>query len=182
MDSSGTAGSSPERAPRHDTPAESSGRNLPSLGRRGEGWVAVQAVLIVAALACGLRGPRWPAALQPWLQLAAGVNGLAGAALFVAGGAGLGRQLTPFPRPLQNGKLRDSGAYGVVRHPIYGGVLMLGLSWALLTSPAVLAPIVAGVPFFELKSRREEAWLEEQYPEYAEYRGRVRHKFLPFVW
>jgi len=158
------------------------GNRLPELGGRGEGWVAIQVVLILAILACGLRGPRWPQALRPALRLAAAVNGLAGGALFVAGGAGLGRQLTPFPKPLQNGQLRDRGAYGVVRHPIYGGVLMLGLSWALLTSPAVLAPIVAGVPFFELKSRREEAWLEEQHPGYAAYRERVPKKFLPLVW
>ena len=155
---------------------------LPSLGRRGEGWVAIQGALIVAALACGLRGPRWPAALRPALRAAAVVNGLAGGALFAAGGAGLGRQLTPFPKPVEGGELRQSGAYGLVRHPLYGGVLLLASAWAFATSPAALAPIGAAVPFLELKSRREEAWLEEQYPDYASYRERVRKKFLPFAW
>lgn len=155
---------------------------LPALGRRGEGWVAAQGVLIVAALACGLRGPRWPAGARTTLRAAAVVVGLGGGALFAAGGAGLGRQLTPFPKPIDDGELRDDGAYGLVRHPIYGGVLTLGLAWALATSPAVLVPIVVGAPFFELKARREEAWLEERHPDYAAYRQRVRKKFLPFVW
>jgi hypothetical protein len=35
-------------------------RGLPSLGPRGEGWVALQVVLIGLALLAGLRGPRWP--------------------------------------------------------------------------------------------------------------------------
>jgi protein-S-isoprenylcysteine O-methyltransferase Ste14 len=33
-----------------------------------------------------------------------------------------------------------------------------------------------------LKARREESWLEQTHREYAAYRRRTRHKFIPFVW
>jgi hypothetical protein len=32
---------------------------IPDLGPRGEGWVALQAVLFVAALGTGMAGPFW---------------------------------------------------------------------------------------------------------------------------
>jgi len=35
--------------------------------------------------------------------------------------------------------------------------------------------------FFHLKSRREERWLVERYPEYADYQKRVK-KIIPFIW
>jgi protein-S-isoprenylcysteine O-methyltransferase Ste14 len=69
-----------------------------------------------------------------------------------------------------------------VRHPIYGGVLLLLLAWALFSSPLALAPLILAAPFFDAKRRREEIWLLAQYPDYAEYRKRVRKAFIPFVW
>jgi protein-S-isoprenylcysteine O-methyltransferase Ste14 len=74
------------------------------------------------------------------------------------------------------------GIYGVVRHPIYAGIILAAVGWGLVTaSPAALA-VAAGIGvFFDLKSRREEAWLVEAYPAYDEYRRRVR-KLLPFIY
>jgi protein-S-isoprenylcysteine O-methyltransferase Ste14 len=34
--------------------------------------------------------------------------------------------------------------------------------------------------FFEVKTRREEQWLSEKYPEYAVYRKRVK-RLIPFI-
>ena len=53
---------------------------------------------------------------------------------------------------------------------------------ALLTSPLVFALWVGAAAFLDTKRRREEAWLLEQYGGYADYRRRVRRKFIPFVW
>ena len=158
------------------------GTRLPSLGQHGEGWVALQAVLFVSEAACGLRGPRWPRAAAP-LRLAAALVLLAGGlALFSAGSVRLGRLLTPFPRPLSGGEVRRGGAYGLVRHPLYGGVFLLSFAWALLSSPLTLLPAALTMPFFELKRRREEAWLREAHPDYEEYRREVPRRFLPFIW
>ena len=48
---------------------------------------------------------------------------------------------------------------------------------------SVLGVILAVVLFifFDRKSRREEAWLMEAYPGYADYRGRVK-KLIPGIY
>jgi len=155
---------------------------LPALGRRGGGWVAIQGALVVVALAAGLVGAAWPSAASPWLAATGGAAALAGLGLMVGGGAGLGRHLTPFPRPVPGGNLRQTGAYRLVRHPMYGGALLLVLGWALLSSPLALVPLGAATAFLEAKRRREEAWLVEKHPAYADYRQLVRRRFIPFVW
>lgn len=155
---------------------------LPSLGRRGGGWVTLQFLLLGGAVVTGLLGARWPSPVRPWLAVLGGVVTLAGIALMLAGGAGLGRQLTPFPRPVSDGRLRRDGVYGVVRHPMYGGALALVLGWALLFSPLVLLVLGPTVVLLDAKSRREEAWLADTHPEYADYRATVPHRFLPRPW
>lgn len=158
------------------------GGKLPSLGPRGEGWVAAQIAVLVVILAAGLRGPDWPAPARPWRWLAAGLIGIAGLTLAIAGVAGLGRQLTPLPAPVAGGRLRDRGVYGRCRHPMYGGVLLLCLAWALVTSPLGLAAVALGAAFLDAKRRVEEAWLAQRLEGYEDYRRRVRRRFIPFLW
>jgi protein-S-isoprenylcysteine O-methyltransferase Ste14 len=155
---------------------------LPTFGRRGEGWVALQVVLIAALVLGGLLGDAWPDAWHAYLIGASIPLALAGAYLLLGGGAGLGRQLTPFPKPVDDGALRRGGAYRFVRHPMYGGVLLLALAWALVSSPLALAPWAISAAFLDAKRRREEAWLAEAYPDYGGYRADVRHALVPFVW
>lgn len=154
----------------------------PSLGRRGEGWVALQIVVIALALVAGFIGPTWPNAMAGRLRLLGSVLTAAGLALSLAGMRHLGPALTPYPRPGEDAELREHGAYRFVRHPIYGGLVIGAFGWALATSPLAFVPacLLAGV--FWGKSVREEAWLDERYPGYAGYRERVRRRFLPFVW
>ncbi len=156
--------------------------SLPQLGRRGEGWVVLQLVLLAAILAAGTRGSRWPSAARSARTLAAAVSALGGLSLFAGAAGGLGRQITPFPKPVEHGSVRRSGAYGLVRHPMYGGVLLLALAWSLVSSPAALAPWTVAAVFLDAKRRREEAWLVEVHPDYEEYRASVHHSFVPFVW
>ncbi len=155
---------------------------LPQLGRRGEGWVALQLVLVAVIAAAGALGPRWSTTAHDVRIVAAVAVGLGGLYLFGAAAAGLGRQLTPFPRPVAGGSVKHSGVYGLVRHPMYGGVLLLALAWALLSSPLALVPWALAALFLDAKRRREEAWLVEANPEYEEYRARVRSRFVPLVW
>ena len=155
---------------------------LPALGRRGGGWVALQIVLFALAGAAGWFGMRWPETARPWLWVGAGLTFAAAIVLLLAGGAGLGRQLTPFPRPLATGELRQDGIYRLVRHPIYGGVLLTLLAWALASSPLALVPWALGCAFFEAKRRREESWLLGQYAGYETYRQHVRSRFIPYLW
>jgi len=155
---------------------------LPSLGPRGEGWVVLQAIAAGLVAAAGVWGPAWSPWAGPWREVAAVVLGALGAALGVAAGVELGRQITPLPRPVAGGGLRERGAYGLVRHPMYGGALLLGLAYALATSTLALAALAVAAAFVDLKRRMEEAWLTEELPAYAGYRRRVRWRMIPFVW
>jgi len=155
---------------------------LPQLGRRGEGWVALQMVLLAAMAAAGAKGRRWPSTSRGVRMAAAGLSGLGGLYLLGDGIARLGRQITPFPKPVEDGSVKNTGAYGLVRHPMYGGVLLMTLAWSLASSPLALVPWPVAAGFLDAKRRREEAWLVEEYPDYEEYRRDVRHSFVPFIW
>jgi protein-S-isoprenylcysteine O-methyltransferase Ste14 len=165
-----------------DSPQRARGE-LPQLGRRGGGWVAVQFVLLVAIALSALLGLGPEGALAWVAYVAGGVLLGLGVAMLVAGGAGLGSALTPFPQPRPGEPLRASGVYGRVRHPIYGGVILIALGWSVVfATPVGLALTLVLALFFELKSRREEHLLEQIHPEYPEYRRETRRRFLPYLW
>jgi protein-S-isoprenylcysteine O-methyltransferase Ste14 len=158
-----------------------SGSALPSLGRNGEGWVVLQLALIVLVFLLGLLGPRWPPAWRGSLLVVGIGIGLVGIAMAAAGIRHLGASLTPLPRPRAGASLRQNAIYGVVRHPIYGGISLAGLGWSLALSPLACAASLPLATLLELKSRREEAWLSERYANYAAYRARVRWRLVPWV-
>ncbi len=161
---------------------EGSRRQLPSLGPRGEGWVLLQALLLLLLPLATVLGPRWPDAWDGVL-LAAGVAiGLAGAFLLLGGAFRLGAQLTPYPKPVEGGVMHEGGVFALVRHPIYGGVLLVALAWSLGTSPLCLVPTALLALLFAAKSHREESWLADHHPGYPDYRRRVRRRFIPFLW
>lgn len=147
---------------------------LPSLGRRGEGWVAIQMVLLALTGLAGFLGPAWSGEIR-LLTVMLGLTLMAGGLVLVIRGVrDLREALTPLPYPRDDGELVQTGVYGMVRHPIYGGLIVGSTGWGLVTaSPAALALAVVLFGFFELKSRREEAWLEARFPEYAAYRRRT---------
>jgi protein-S-isoprenylcysteine O-methyltransferase Ste14 len=155
---------------------------VPDLGRRGEGWVALQAVLFVAVIATGSAGPHW-AGLARVIGAAIGIALLAGGIALIAGGiVAMRRQLTAFPRPVDGGRLIEEGVFGIVRHPMYGGAVLAAVGWGLLlASPATLASALGLLLFFDLKSRREEAWLGERFGGYATYRQQTR-RLIPWLY
>jgi protein-S-isoprenylcysteine O-methyltransferase Ste14 len=157
-------------------------RSLPDLGPRGEGWFLIQVVILAAIAVGGFVGPAWSEPLRAvGIVLGAGLIG-AGGLLATRGVVDLGGNLTPFPRPLADAGLVDTGAYRLVRHPIYGGLILGAVGWGLATaSPAALAGSAVLAAFFDLKSRREEAWLAAQFEGYAAYRARTR-RLLPWLY
>ncbi len=143
----------------------------------GVGWVAGQLVVIAALAVAALVGPGWPSNA---VTLPLGIVFIAaGVLLFLAAVVGLGSSLTPFPRP--RGPLVDTGAFALVRHPIYGGVLLAAIGLGLATRPLVLAVCAPALVFITLKSRHEERLLLERFPDYADYCARVRRRFIPFI-
>ena len=156
--------------------------DLPSLGPRGEGWVLIQGVLLVLVAAAGWSlGPDWSGPTR----IAGIVVGIAliasGIVLAVRGVADLGGAMTPLPRPRDDAELVQTGAYALVRHPIYGGLILAAFGWALLKASFVAIAFAAVLAlFFLLKSTREERWLERRYPDYTAYRARTR-RFIPWI-
>lgn len=77
----------------------------------------------------------------------------------------------------------SSGAYALVRHPGYAGVLLshlvvpvaLGSIWAFI-------PAAAGTIFFVVRTSREDRTLRDHLAGYREYQTRVRWRLLPRVW
>ncbi|MFH0750914.1 MAG: isoprenylcysteine carboxylmethyltransferase family protein, partial [Chloroflexota bacterium] len=115
-------------------------------------------------------------------RLAGAVLVGAGLVAGLLGLVGLRENLTAVPRPVEDGRLIESGIYGLVRHPIYTGIIAAAAGFGLATaSPPALLVALAFLLFFDLKARREEAWLLAAYPGYGAYRRRAR-KLVPFVY
>jgi len=155
---------------------------LPSLGHRGEGWVAIQVVLLALVAAAGLAGPAWGGPARSALAAIGAAAMIAGAVLGARGLVDLRDALTPLPHPRDGATLVEAGAYRLVRHPIYGGIVVGAAGYGLATaSPLAVAGAVVLLGFFRLKSAREEAWLRQRYPGYAAYAARTR-RMLPFLY
>jgi protein-S-isoprenylcysteine O-methyltransferase Ste14 len=155
-------------------------------GTRGE-WYVVLQVFLFALIALG---PRTLPGLPAWPGGSAGIAvsfiGAAmvfvGVTLAVAALLNLGPNLTPLPYPKDGSTLIESGAYGIVRHPIYSGLIAAAFGWALIVHGTLtLAYAALLFVFFDIKSRREEQWLCDKFPEYGAYRARVR-KLVPWVY
>jgi protein-S-isoprenylcysteine O-methyltransferase Ste14 len=158
---------------------------LPRLGRRGGGWVVAQIVLLAAIFLSALLGIGWPSALEPIAYAIGGVLVVVGVAMLAAGGGALARvsAVTPFPAPRTGSGLQTSGVYRLVRHPMYGGGILIALGWSTIfaTVAGLMLTIVLGL-FADLKARREELWLEQTFAGYPAYRQHTKRKLVPFVW
>lgn len=95
----------------------------------------------------------------------------------------LGSALTPAVRPAADGKLITTGIYSIVRHPMYFGVILLAVGWSIGWGSflAFMFSIVLAV-FFAFKAQEEEKLLNEKYPEYVDYKARVKKKIIPYIY
>jgi protein-S-isoprenylcysteine O-methyltransferase Ste14 len=164
-----------------------SGPRIPSLGPRGEGWVILQLAGIAAvtyAARLDPSGPTLDAGLRSVLEAAGLVVLVASAVLLLSGVALLfgGSSFSIYPRPISGGQLVESGPYRIVRHPVYTGLILGGIGFALQrVSPATLVATMLLAVVLDLKRRREEVWLLDRFPGYAAYRKRTR-ALVPFVY
>ena len=83
----------------------------------------------------------------------------------------------------ENQKVIDTGLYGIVRHPMYGVTVFLFLSMPLVLGSIISFAFFLMYPFIIAKRiRNEEKVLEEELEGYAEYKKKVKHKVIPFLW
>ena len=154
-------------------------------GQRGEWYVVTQFVLF-ALVAFGPRSwpgaAPWPPAVAMGARVLGGLLIAAGLTLAVGGVVRLGANLTVLPYPKDCAELVVTGPYRIVRNPIYGGLVLAAFGWGLWVSGALtLFYALMLFVFFDIKSRREERWLSEKFPEYVAYQQRVR-KLIPWVY
>lgn len=148
---------------------------------RGEWYVIAQAAIMLLVLSAPHLDGSSPS-MSSAATLVGAILCIVGFTFIVLGSLSLGRSLSPFPRPRDEGRLVETGIFSLVRHPIYTGLTVLALGWsAMWTSLAALAATVALFAFFDLKARREERWLQEKFEGYGRYKSRVR-KLVPFIY
>lgn len=83
----------------------------------------------------------------------------------------------------ENQKVIDTDVYGVVRHPMYVGMvvlyvvspIVLGSWWAVIPALVIIPVIVARI-------LDEEKALENELAGYKEYKQKVKYRLIPFVW
>jgi protein-S-isoprenylcysteine O-methyltransferase Ste14 len=77
----------------------------------------------------------------------------------------------------------STGVYGIVRHPMYlGGVLMFAGAPLLLGSGYGLLPGLALTVLLMARIRGEEDLLCRELEGYREYMQKVRYRLVPFLW
>ncbi len=77
----------------------------------------------------------------------------------------------------------DTGAYGIVRHPIYAGgaLLIIGLPLWLGSYAAALFAIIP-IASLMVRIAIEERLLIRELDGYNDYTYRVRYRIVPFLW
>ncbi|MDT5391055.1 MAG: hypothetical protein QOE04_4696 [Mycobacterium sp.] len=79
--------------------------------------------------------------------------------------------------------LVDAGLYGMVRHPLYVGALIMMVGSPLaLGSLWALVVLVPGFVALAVRIVDEEQMLTEQLPGYDEYTQKVPYRLVPHVW
>ena len=151
-----------------------------SFVQRGGWWVVGQFLLLFAIAILGITC-RATSKLH-LIFLSGMVFLLASAICGVSGALTLGRNLTPFPKPVANAQFVQHGIYALIRHPLYTSVFCAAVGWSLVWQswPAMAVSFVLAI-LFDAKARHEELWLRQQFPEYADYERRVR-RFIPWIY
>lgn len=148
--------------------------------RKGGHWVVVQNLLTLVVVAVGPIHGAWDRASLwrvPGIVLCA-----VGAIFGIAGVRALGRNLTPFPEPVAEHELVQTGIYRVVRHPLYSSLIFLSFGWALAWSSTVTLALAGGLTLvLDQKSRVEERLLRRRHADYNQYAQRVR-RLIPGVY
>jgi protein-S-isoprenylcysteine O-methyltransferase Ste14 len=82
----------------------------------------------------------------------------------------------------KNQTLVTSGIYKFVRHPIYGACILEMVGYELVSrSWLFLVVLITSFLFMNWHIKNEEELLEENFPEYKEYKNRTK-KFFPLIY
>ena len=87
----------------------------------------------------------------------------------------LGRNLSPFPRPIKNSKLVSTGIYQFTRHPMYYSLIFisLGVFITKLSIYYLFLSISLGL-IIKFKIALEEQYLKNKFKNYLLYKNKVK--------
>ncbi|MCA6595438.1 MAG: isoprenylcysteine carboxylmethyltransferase family protein [Pseudanabaena sp. M046S1SP1A06QC] len=155
-------------------------------GLRGEYWVIAQGVLLFGFASLPNEQPSFISIDSLiWHYASIGLTAVFGFGAMILLGRSLfdlGQNLTPLPHPKDDGQLVQTGIYSLVRHPLYSGVILLAFTYASWhVSWVHFLGAIALFIFFDAKATKEEVWLTEKFPTYANYRSSVK-KLIPWIY
>lgn len=149
-----------------------------TFGQRGEVYFITQAFLVLCILAGGVPY------IGDTLSFIAGPGLLAiGSLTIIAALVELGSAdgITPWPKPIDDAELVSTGIYGLIRHPMYAGLisLMMGLSILSDSASRLLLTFVLYL-VLDAKASYEESELTLLVPGYSDYKDNlVKGRFFP---
>lgn len=143
---------------------------------RGLLLVVLQVSLIVALLVLP-EGQDW--VVPGWVEVVLGLISFIGLVLGVLFYFSLEGARSVLPAPKETGKLKTTGAYSVIRHPIYSLILVIGISVVIQHQSLVKIVIwLLLLSVLWIKANFEESLLRKKFPEYSDYALKVG-KFVP---
>lgn len=148
-----------------------------------KGVVAISGIMFLAGFVVAGLNYRFDWWMLPrWAVIAASVVFIASYVMY----AEVLRENTYLSRTVEvqdEQKVIDTGLYGIIRHPMYTATilmflaipLILGSFWAFLIFLIYPLTII-------LRIDNEEKVLENGLSGYADYKKKVKHRLLPFIW
>jgi protein-S-isoprenylcysteine O-methyltransferase Ste14 len=129
-------------------------------------------------LALQIRGATSVLNASPFLGLLGFLLTAAGVGLAIGARVSLG---SGWVSSATSSELVTNGPYSLVRHPLYGGLLLAMLGSALGQGVLWMLPLIVYWRGFVVSAQREEQVMLDQYPDrYRDYMRRTR-MFIPFV-
>jgi len=77
----------------------------------------------------------------------------------------------------------DTGLYGIVRHPMYAVTILLFLMMPIIMGSWYALIVFAFYPVIIIvRLKDEEELLSRELAGYTEYKEKVKHRIIPFIW
>lgn len=151
--------------------------------RAQKGVVAFSGLMFIAGfIVAGLDYRFSWSSMPPWVVITASVLFLIAYALY----AEVMRENAYLSRTVkveEGQTVVDTGLYGIVRHPMYAVTILLFFmiplilgSWYALIAFAFYPAIII------VRLKDEEDLLTRELPGYTEYKQKVKHRIIPFIW
>ena len=119
---------------------------------------------------------------QAWATVIAVALFVVGQVIAIAAALKMRQYLTAHPAPAHGAALLRDGVYGLARHPMYGGVILMAAAVSVFDLNVVAGLLTVGlVVLFFGKSRYEESLLTDAFLGYAAYQQQVSRRFIPWV-